>query len=140
MAVGIMMPQPKQPTTSGGGMMNRLMTLGGLAAGAAATAATGGAAAPVTAGALMQGAATGAGLGGVAGQVLNPERVNNAPTPVAPVAQPDGAAQRRLSQLDQNPQRQIRESIDSLKYVQDPNLRAELATPLLKAQQAARRA
>jgi hypothetical protein len=135
MAIGINIPQT-QARSSGGGMTNRLMTLGGLAAGAAATVGTGGAAAP-GAMAIMQGAAAGGGLGSMAGSIMNPEKQSQAATPTA--AGSNGAVDRRLGQLDQSPLRQIRESIKSLEHVPDQNLRAQLAQPLFQAAQAAKR-
>lgn len=46
--------------------------------------------------------------------------------------------QRRMAELQQNPQMQIADSIDSLKYIQDPAQRQALAAPLIQAQQKAR--
>lgn len=44
------------------------------------------------------------------------------------------AMSRRKAQLDQTPLRQIRESIDSLKYVNNDAMRMELAKPLVEAE------
>ena len=46
--------------------------------------------------------------------------------------------QRRMMEMQQNPQMQIADSIDSLKYIQDPAQRQALAAPLIQAQMAAR--
>lgn len=80
------------------------------------------------------GAAKGAQAGGTAGGIINS---------LAPAAQPaqsqeveapgDSAMRRRLQELDNDPGKQIADSINSLQYIQDPQQRAELARPLLQA-------
>lgn len=69
----------------------------------------------------------GGALGGMSQKPSGPEPIET------------GAISRRMQQLDQSPLRQIRESIDSLKYVEDPQMRMQLAAPLVKADMAARR-
>lgn len=105
---GINMPKRQQ---SGNG---NLMTLAGMGAGAA----FGGPA----------GAGIGAQLGGMAGAS---QQQPEGPAAVGPI-------QRRMAELDQSPLRQIRQSIDSLKYIEDDAQRAELAKPLLQADYMAR--
>lgn len=116
--VGVNVPQRKQ---SGDGL-GKLLTIGGAVAGGL-LAGPGGA---------MAGAATGGGLGGMAGGLLA-----KAPQE-GPQAVETGAISRRMAQLNESPLRQIRESIDSLKYIPDQAQRAELAMPLLKADYMAR--
>lgn len=71
----------------------------------------------------------GAGAGSTANSLLSPT-----PKPDANVPMPDASAiNRRLAMSRNSPQAQIRESIDALKFVNDPSLRAELAQPLLQA-------
>lgn len=78
------------------------------------------------------GAMTGASAGNMAGGLLQ-----KAPE-ASPEAVDTGAISRRMQQIDQSPLRQIRESIDSLKYVKDDATRAELAKPLFQADYMAR--
>ncbi len=86
------------------------------------------------AGALIGGPA-GAGIGmqvgGMAGSMNQPQQ--------GPEAVGTGAMSRRMSQLDQTPLRQIRESIDSLKFVEDDAQRMELAKPLVMAEMKAKK-
>lgn len=103
---------PGRPKSNSGALMSL--------AGAGAGALVGG---PAGAGVGMQ-------LGGMAGAS---QQQPEGPAPV------DSAISRRMQQLDQTPLRQIRESIDSLKYVQDDQQRMELAKPLLMADYAARK-
>jgi hypothetical protein len=118
MAVGVgnYSRRPKQDN----GFAN-MLTLGGMAAGAVA----GGPA----------GAMTGASLGGAAAGILQPKQ----PEQVANGAIATNAIDRRMQKLDQSPMMQIRESIDSLKYVQDPSMKEALAGPLVQASILARR-
>lgn len=113
MAVGVAIPRRKQDDSLG-----KLLQVGGAVAGGI----FGG----------PQGAMAGASAGGMAGGLLQP----------APEAGPQpvetGAISRRMQQLDQSPLRQIRESINSLQYVQDAEQRAALAKPLLQADYMAR--
>lgn len=105
------MPQRKQ---SGSG---NLLSIAGAGLGALA----GG---PAGAGLGMQ-------LGGMAGGMMNQPQAQAAPVE-------SSALSRRKMALDQSPLRQIRESIDSLQYIPDPQQRAELAKPLLQADYMAR--
>lgn len=105
---GINMPKRQQANTGS------MLTLAGMGAGAA----LGGPA----------GAGIGGQLGGMAGQM---QKQPEGPESV-------GAIGRRMAELDQSPLRQIRQSIDSLKYIQDDAQRAELAKPLLEADYMAR--
>jgi len=118
MAVGVNIPKRQQ---AGDGGLGSLMQLGGMAVGAA----YGG----------PQGAALGGSLGGMVGGLAGPEK-----QPAGPEAVPtsEGPMQRRMSSLQESPQMQIANSIDSLKYVQDPAQRAELAKPLMQADYMAR--
>ncbi len=108
---GVMMPS--RPKGNGGSLLSL--------AGAGAGALIGG---PAGAGIGMQ-------VGGMAGQM-------NQPQP-GPEALGTGPMSRRLSQLDQSPLRQIRESIDSLKYVEDDATRMDLAKPLVMAEMKAKK-
>lgn len=80
---------------------------------------------------LAFGGPAGASVGNTVGNILQPEQKQ--------AANVETAMTRRQAQLDQSPLRQIRESIDSLKYIPDPAQRAELAMPLMKADYMARR-
>jgi hypothetical protein len=82
------------------------------------------------------GAATGGSLGGMAGGLLAKNDQQQGPQTV--MTGGSDALQRRMQKLQENPQMQIAQSIDSLKYVQDPAQRAELAKPLLQADYMAR--
>ena len=50
---------------------------------------------------------------------------------------PSDPMQRRMAEMQQNPQMQIADSLDSLKFI-DPSLRQDLAGPLLQAQMKAK--
>lgn len=113
MAIDVMGPKRK-PGNDGAA---KLLTLGGMAVGAFGGPAG-----------MAAGGQVGSLLGGFASQ---PE--SEAPQPIQ-----TSAIERRLSSLDNTPQAQIRNSIDSLKYVQDDGLRAELAKPLMQADYLAR--
>lgn len=123
MAVGVNIPQRK---SQGDGGLGSLLQLGGMVAGGL-VAGPGGAAA---------GAATGGSLGGMAGGLLSEKDQSQGPQAVETGG--SDALQRRMSKLQENPQMQIANSIDSLKYIQDPGQRAELAKPLLQADYMAR--
>lgn len=82
------------------------------------------------------GMAVGAGMG-VAG-ALNADNKQNTPGPEAIQTGPSDAMGRRMQSLQESPQMQIANSIDSLKYIQDPQQRAELAKPLMQADYMAR--
>lgn len=113
MAVGVSMPQRKDNNAG----LSKLLTIGGAVAGGMAGGPAG----------AMQGASMGQMAGGLmAKQEAGPQAVES------------NALSRRMQQIDQSPLRQIRESIDSLKYVQDDQMRAELAKPLLQADYMAR--
>jgi len=102
----INIPQKPQQNKSG------LFTLAGMGIGGALGGAPG--------------MAVGGQVGGLAGQqkqMPSPEGV--------PVS---NALTRRQADLGQSPQMQIRESIDSLKYIEDPAQRVEMAKPLLQAE------
>ena len=78
----------------------------------------------------LPGAALGEKLGSTVGSMSQtPEK--KAPPQLEPS---QSAIQRRMSQINDTPLRQIADSIDSLKYIQDPVQRQELAQPLLQAQ------
>jgi len=112
MGVGINMPKPKKDNTGS------LLSL----AGAGAGALVGGPA----------GAAVGMNLGGAVGGMM-------ADQSQGPQAIDSGPMQRRMAQIDQSPLRQIRDSIDSLKYVDDDATRMELAKPLIMAEMKAKK-
>lgn len=115
MSVGVSQIR-KQPAGDGG--LGQLMQIGGAIAGGI----YGGPA----------GAMAGAGAGGMAGNLLGPKPVTaNGPDPIDTGG--SDALQRRMQSLQQDPQMQIANSIDSLKYIQDPQMRADLAKPLLQA-------
>ena len=104
---------PKRPAGNSGQMMSLL--------GAGAGAALGGPA--------------GAGLGMQAGGMLGAGQQQ----PQGPGAVEASALSRRQAELDNSPQMQIRNSIDSLKYIEDPQQRMELAKPLIQAEMASRK-
>lgn len=92
----------------------------------------------------VQGAAAGASLGNMVGGVVAPPTVNQAQvqTPTQgpqSVATQGDAMSRRMSEIGQGDQsmQQIANSIDSLKYIQDDDLRYKLAQPLVAADFAA---
>lgn len=78
------------------------------------------------------GGAAGGAIGGMLG--AQPQQAEG---PEA-IASGGGAMQRRLQELDQEPLAQIRQGINSLQYIQDPQQRADLAKPLLQADYMAR--
>lgn len=109
----IKMPQKAPDQTS------KFLTIGGAVAGGLIGGGPAGA---------MAGAQAGGMLGGLASQ----------PQQEVQAVGGGNAMSRRMGQLDQTPLRQIRESIDSLKYIDDPNQRMALAQPLLQADYMAR--
>jgi len=116
MSVGVNIPQKKGDNGAG---LSKLLTVGGAVAGGIL-------------GGGLPGAMAGAQAGGMLGGMFSkPEEAG--PEPVQ-----TSAIDRRLGQLDQSPLRQIREGIDSLKYIQDDQMRAELAKPLMQADYLAR--
>lgn len=76
----------------------------------------------------------GAGAGAQAGQMLGGMNEPEQKGPPPQLKQSETAIQRRMNQINETPLRQIADSIDSLKYIQDPVQRQELAQPLLQAQ------
>lgn len=79
----------------------------------------------------LPGAAVGSGLGGLAGGMLN-----QAPPQTQMIQGPQESSDsfgRRMAEIDNSPQSKIYDSLNALQYVQDPQLRAQLAEPLLKA-------
>jgi len=79
------------------------------------------------------GALTGASLGNQAQDLVGSKEIQQPEIEAVPTAM-----SRRKADLDQTPLRQIRDSIDSLKYVKDDATRMELAKPLLQADYMAR--
>lgn len=118
MAIGVNIPQRKQQDDG----LGKVLQIGGMGLGAF----FGGPA----------GAATGASLGGTLGGLASNNDQQQGSQPVASGG--SDALQRRMQKLQENPQMQIAQSIDSLKYIQDPAQRAELAKPLLQADYMAR--
>ncbi|MEZ0392072.1 MAG: hypothetical protein ACAH59_07660 [Pseudobdellovibrionaceae bacterium] len=118
MATNVYMPQRQQQSDE----LGKLLQIGGAIGGGI----IGGPA----------GIAAGAGLGGTAAGILGPPAQVQAPNSVD-IGGSD-ALQRRMQKLQENPQMQIAQSIDSLKYIQDPQMRADLAKPLLQADYMAR--
>lgn len=80
----------------------------------------------------VPGATAGASLGGTLGGAIDENQ--QGPT-VLPVENDSGtqALQRRMDELNQTSLKQIADSINSLKYVEDPQQREALAKPLLMA-------
>lgn len=105
--------------------MSDLLTLGGAAIGGVFGGAPG--------------AATGASLGSTLGGVVAPPTSSTRNVDVQPQAGPvatgSDALGRRLGELQQGSRNleQISQSIDSLKYVQDDDLKYKLAQPLVQA-------
>lgn len=115
MAVGVVgVPRVQQQKDDS---LSKLLTIGGAAAGGY----FGGPA----------GIATGASLGGLAGGMLTPKELPQQEP--GPIETGGDAMSRRMQALQESPYGQIRESIDSLKYIQDPQQREMLAKPLLQA-------
>lgn len=87
----------------------------------------------------VQGAAAGAGLGSTLGNAIAPptvvaenQQVQNQP---GTVSTGSDSLQRRMGELQQGKQNleQLAASVDSLKYVQDEDLRYKFAQPLVQA-------
>lgn len=86
-------------------------------------------------GGAIGGAAAGSSLGGAIGGMIDPEKeLQQRIQQKQQVGPVETSMTRRKYQLDQTPLRQIRESIDSLKYVNNDAMRMELAKPLLEAE------
>ncbi len=113
MSVGINIPKRQQSNQN-----SNLLSL----AGAGAGAAFGGPA----------GASLGLQAGGMVGGMAQDKSQG-------PQAVELNAMQRRQSELDNSAQRQIAQSIDSLKYIEDPAQRIELGKPLVMAQMQAQK-
>lgn len=126
MAVEVKRPAPPQPSGPSGGGLGKILQVGGAIAGGFFGGPAG----------ALAGAATGASLGGLAGGIIDPVKPGEMPKPkgALPAA---NSVERRLAELEQSPEMKLRESIDSLKYIPDDALRAQLAEPLLQAQQVA---
>jgi len=80
----------------------------------------------------IPGAMAGSQLGGMAGGLLDDKGAG--PSAAPQISEDGGAMSRRMASLNNDPQMQIRDGINSLKYIQDPAQRVELAKPLLQAQ------
>ena len=103
------------------GMIKNLLTVAGGAAGAYLGGGVGG-------------ASIGASLGNALGDIADPQKEFEHRIQKQQVGPVETSMSRRKFQLDQIPLRQIRESIDSLKYVNNDAMRMELAKPLLEAE------
>jgi len=121
---------PMQQSSVEQNPLARMLTIGGAVAGGV----MGG----------LPGAAQGASMGQLAGGLIGgqpsaPEP--QAPAPPMPESVQTGGDQmkRRLGEIDNSNLTQIAQSIDSLKYVQDEDLRLKMAQPLLQAYQSAER-
>ena len=119
---------PQRRSSGGGdGGLGSLLTLGGAGLGAFLAPVGGG----------VAGASLGASLGGATSGLLNSGNSQGSqpsgPAPVGKTQDVGSAIDRRLEALDATPQGQIRQSINSLQYIQDPAERAELAKPLFQA-------
>lgn len=136
MAVQVSQIQPKAPkqqqTSVERNPFGDILTLGGAAVGGF----FGG----------LPGAATGASLGGMVGGMVAPPTVKSVDVPeqrqgAQIVATGGDAMSRRLNEVGQGAQnmQQIADSIDSLKYIQDENLKLKFAEPLLRADLAAQK-
>jgi hypothetical protein len=79
----------------------------------------------------MFGGPAGAAAGGAAGSAIAGA---GTPKPGPSNVQQNDAIARRLDQLSNDPQKQIRDSINSLQFIQDDKQRADLAKPLLQAE------
>lgn len=118
MARQVYIPGAAQASNTKGDTLSKLMTIGGAAAGGFAT------------GGSPQGIMTGAQLGGmVGGMAQKPQAQTQSMAPLE-----GGAMDRRMSQLQNSDLSNLRNSIDSLQYVQDDSLRQQLAKPLLQAE------
>lgn len=116
MARQVYIPGAAQASNAKGDTLSKLFTLGGAAAGGI----LGGPA----------GALTGAQVGGMAsGMLSKPQAQTQSMAPLE-----GGAMDRRMSQLQNSDLSNLRNSIDSLQYVQDDSLRQQLAKPLLQAE------
>lgn len=118
MARQVYIPGAAQASNAKGDALSKLLTIGGAAAGGFAT------------GGSPQGIMTGAQLGGmVGGMAQKPQAQTQSMAPLE-----GGAMDRRMSQLQNSDLSNLRNSIDSLQYVQDDSLRQQLAKPLLQAE------
>jgi hypothetical protein len=119
MSVGVQFKRQKQQNDD----LGKILTIAGAVGGGIAT------------GGSPAGISAGAGMGGMAGGLMA-EPVQAGPDPIQTGG--SDALQRRMQKLQDSPQMQIASSIDSLKYVQDDQLRADLAKPLMQADYLAR--
>lgn len=124
MAVQVYTPPRPQRKSSGGdgGLFGKVAQIGGAVAGMALGGPAG----------AQQGFAAGGMLAGLTQQDNSAPRVSAGPETVQ--TGNHDAINRRLQSLNQNPLKQIGDSINSLQYVQNPETRQELAKPLLQAQ------
>lgn len=141
MAVQVSQIQPKRPKQQQISVdrnpIGEILTLGGAALGGALGSVAGGVGA-------IPGAAAGASLGQMVGGVVAPPTVNRVDVQEPSqgpqtVSTGNSALSRRLDQIGQSDQnlQQIAASIDSLKYIQDEDLRYKFAQPLVAADFAA---
>ena len=133
-------PPPVQTSggSSGGGFLSKFLPLAGAAAGGIA-----GSVVPVggTAFGMAAGASLGMGLGGVAGGLVakDPTQATYEQKPNPQQAGDSGdAMSRRMAELDNQPLKQIRDSLNAL-YTLPPEQRAEYGKPLLQAEYMARK-
>lgn len=125
-------PGVRQTTTTQKNPLSDILTLGGgIVGGALGAAGTGGIGA-------VQGAGAGAALGSTISGFVAPPSQSVESEQIRPQVgglENSGALSRRMGELQQGSQNieQIRNSIDSLKYVQDEDLRYKLAQPLTQA-------
>lgn len=133
MAVNVVAGYKKTPIQQGSVSSNplgQLLTIGGAVAGGVA----GG----------LPGAATGASLGSMLGGIVAPSKVTQSSG--GEIVQPAqtvqaGGMDKRLAELKQSDKSysDLIASIDSLKYIQDDDLKLKLAEPLLRADLAAQK-
>ena len=126
-------PPPVQTSggSSGGGFLSKFLPI----AGAGAGALIGGP------GGYAAGASLGMGLGGVAGGLVakDPTQATYEQKPNPQQAGDSGdAMSRRMAELDNQPLKQIRDSLNAL-YTLPPEQRAEYGKPLLQAEYMARK-
>lgn len=137
MAVQVSQIQPKGPkqqqTSVERNPFGDILTLGGAAVGGIF-------------GGGLPGAAAGASMGQLIGGVVAPPTIRTVDMPeqkqgAQTVATGGDAMSRRLDAVGQGNQnvQQIADSIDSLKYIQDDDLKLKLAEPLLRADLAAQK-
>jgi hypothetical protein len=129
-------PKPYEaPSVVQNPLAGMLSAGGAIAGGILGGMATGGAGA-------LQGAAAGSALGGTVGGMVAPPTIKpgsqaEPQTQAQPVSLGQDVLSRKLEKLNESDSNlsQIAASIDSLKYIQDDDLKYKLAQPLLKAYQ-----